>query len=73
MSEGDSNGSRKGAGSALLIVVALYPEVTCSLLEIKLMCHYCIIRIIRINCSCHSLFSGIALASARLIQIEVLY
>lgn len=49
MSEGDSNGSRKGAGSALLIVVALYPEVTCLLLEIKLMCHY---YIIRINCSC---------------------
>lgn len=52
MSEGDSNGSRKGAGSALLIVVALYPEVTCSLFQIKFMWHY---RIVRINHSCHFL------------------
>lgn len=38
MSDGDSNGSRNGGGSALVIVIALYPEVTCSWLEGKLKC-----------------------------------
>lgn len=70
MSEGDSNGSRNGGGSALVTVVALYPEVTCSLLEVKLMCHYCIVRI---TCSCHTLFSRLALASERWIQMEIAY
>ena len=38
ISEGDSNGSRNGAGSALVIVIALYPEVTCSQLNINVHC-----------------------------------
>lgn len=46
MSEGDSNGSRNGGGSALVIVVALYPEVTCSMVEVKLLW-------VRISCSYH--------------------
>lgn len=70
MSEGDNNGSRNGGGSALDIVVALYPEVTCKLLEAKLtcICHYCTVRI---TCSCYSSFCELVLASERWTQPEV--
>lgn len=70
MREGDNSGSRNGGGSAFVIVVALYPEVTCSSLEVKLMCHYCILRM---TCRCRSIFSGHALASEKWIQIQVFW